>query len=48
MLISDEVDFKMRDITRDKEGYFIVITVSIMNDRKIHETKRELKGEKEI
>lgn len=39
----------MRDITRDKEGYFI-ITVSIheQHDHKIHETKTELKGEKEI
>lgn len=50
ILIRDEVDFKMGDITRGKEGYSIMITVSIheQHDRKIHETKTELKGEKEI
>ena len=29
MLISDKTDFKTKSVTRDKEGYFIIINRSI-------------------
>ena len=29
MLISDKLDFKVKAVTRDEEGHYIIITVSI-------------------
>ena len=32
MLMSDKIDFKIKKITRDKEGYYIVVKGSIQED----------------
>ena len=32
ILISDKIDFKIKTITRDKEGHYIMITVSIQEE----------------
>ena len=32
ILISDKIDFKIKKITRDKEGYYIMINVSIQEE----------------
>ena len=35
ILISDKIDFKIKTITRDKEGYYVMIKGSIEEDIKI-------------
>ena len=34
ILISDKIDFKIKTITRDKEGHYVMIKGSIQEDRK--------------
>ena len=44
ILISDKIDLKMKNITRDKEGHYIMIKGSIQEDITIVNTYAPSKG----